>query len=106
MNSCRKNKLAIRRWLPIHIINKSSVDDISTRSGESIQNLQFRPNIVLSGIPAFIEDRFTRLNINGSEWSFAKKCVRCIMTTLKPNEFIFNKEPLKHLPLIANTRIK
>ena len=93
----QKTSLQYVDGYPIHIINKSSVDDISTRSGESIQNLQFRPNIVLSGIPAFIEERFSRLIINGSEWSFAKKCVRCIMTTLRPNEFIFNKEPLKTL---------
>ena len=82
---------------PIHVINKESVTDLSNKIGYKVEPLQFRPNIIIADLPPFKEDYISKIYASEKEFYFAKKCVRCIMTTLKPNNSNFQKEPLKTL---------
>lgn len=93
----QKTKLNFVDGYPIHLINKASVTDLSHKIGENIDSLQFRPNIIIADLPPFKEDSISKVYMAEKEFYFAKKCVRCIMTTLKPNSSIFQKEPLKTL---------
>ena len=92
-----KTKLNFVDGYPIHVINKESVTDLSNKIGYKVEPLQFRPNIIIADLPPFKEDYISKIYASEKEFYFAKKCVRCIMTTLKPNNSNFQKEPLKTL---------
>eukprot|EP00128_Syssomonas_multiformis_P007292 Colp12_sorted_trinity150504_noHs@15124 len=64
----------------------------------SVQMWRFRPNIVVSGTPAFDEDSWAAVRISGLQLRNLKPCTRCQMTTV--NQLTGKKEstqPLKQL---------
>lgn len=82
---------------PLHLVNMASVRDLSERCQEFIDHSQFRANICLDFLEPYAEDQIERIVINGIIFQFVKPCDRCVMTTLRPYEALFNKEPLKTL---------
>ena len=56
---------------------------------------RFRPNIVISGAEPFAEDRWRKIEIGCHIFHLQKRCKRCKMTTVIPDEGIFGgTEPL------------
>jgi len=48
---------------------------------EPIPMERFRPNIVLTGLSAFAEDRIETLQVGGITLHLVKPCTRCIITS-------------------------
>ncbi|WP_219615391.1 MOSC N-terminal beta barrel domain-containing protein, partial [Aeromonas salmonicida] len=84
---------------PLLLISQSSLDDLNLRSDALHQMSQFRTNLVATGTRPFEEDSWVRIRIGEVEFSVAKPCSRCIMTTVEAGTDRFNalKEPLATL---------
>jgi uncharacterized protein len=66
---------------PILVCNRASLDDLNTRMPEPIPIERFRPNIVLTGLPAFAEDRVSSLQVGTVTLTLVKPCTRCVITS-------------------------
>jgi uncharacterized protein len=66
---------------PILVCNRASLADLNTRMPVPIPMERFRPNIVLTGLAAFEEDRIERLQIGPITLTLVKPCTRCIITS-------------------------
>jgi uncharacterized protein YcbX len=55
---------------------------------------RFRPNVVVSGAPAWAEDGWRRLRIGPVVFRNVKGCDRCVMTTVDPDTAAKGHEPL------------
>lgn len=58
---------------------------------------RFRPNLVVSGAPAWAEDRWRRVRIGETTFRSAKACDRCVLTLTDPDTLVKTKEPLYSL---------
>jgi uncharacterized protein YcbX len=59
--------------------------------------MRFRPNVVVSGAPAWAEDGWRRLRIGAAEFRAVKGCDRCVLTTIDPETAVKGKEPIATL---------
>lgn len=91
---------------PILVIAQASLDDLNGRLQDPIPMNRFRPNIVLSGKEAFVEDRMGSFTINGIPFAGVKPCARCVMTTIDQATAVPGKEPLKTLSAYRNRNNK
>lgn len=67
---------------PIHLVNLASVRDLNSRLEDSLPKLdaiRFRPNVILSGPPAFEEDAWKRISLGDKEYYTSCRTVRCKM---------------------------
>jgi hypothetical protein len=55
---------------------------------------RFRPNLVVSGVPAWEEDRWRRVRIGSATFRSVKACDRCVLTLVDPETATKTKEPL------------
>jgi uncharacterized protein YcbX len=55
---------------------------------------RFRPNVVVSGTPAWAEDGWRRLRIGPVGFRAVKGCGRCVLTTVDPDTAAKGHEPL------------
>jgi len=55
---------------------------------------RFRPNVVVSGAPAWAEDGWTSITIGAVHFRAVKACDRCVFTTIDPDTAIKGREPL------------
>jgi uncharacterized protein YcbX len=65
-------------WL---LISEASLEDLNSRLSRKLPMNRFRPNIVVSGLPPFGEDRIHEIVADGVRLRRAKGCARCIVTT-------------------------
>jgi uncharacterized protein YcbX len=65
-------------WL---LASEASLEDLNSRLQRQIPMNRFRPNIVVSGLPPFGEDRLHELTAGPVRLRRAKPCTRCIVTT-------------------------
>jgi uncharacterized protein YcbX len=56
--------------------------------------IRFRPNVVVSGAPAWAEDNWRLIRIGGVRFRVAKSCARCVLTTVHPVTGLKGREPL------------
>lgn len=70
---------------PSLIISQASLDSFNTKLEQPISMAHFRPNIVISDCPAYAEDEWRAIKINGITFSLVKPCSRCIIPTIEPN---------------------
>ncbi|SOE23431.1 hypothetical protein SAMN06298216_3820 [Spirosomataceae bacterium TFI 002] len=82
---------------PILIISEESLADLNERLEETVEMLRFRPNLVISGLPAYGEDMLTLIKTPTVTLLGVKNCGRCIMVTNDLNKGKLSKEPLKTL---------
>lgn len=85
-----------------HAFSAASVENLNEHlSGKNCVTdaRNFRPNIVISGLPAFDEDRWLQIRINKTELICYKPCTRCVLTTVNPDTGEKNKDmqPLREL---------
>ena len=66
---------------PILVCNRASLADLNTRMPVPIPMERFRPNMVLTGLTAFEEDRIEALQIGPITLALVKPCTRCIITS-------------------------
>ncbi|CAG5005877.1 putative protein YcbX [Dyadobacter sp. CECT 9275] len=82
---------------PFLLISQESLDDLNTRLQVPVTMLRFRPNFVVAGATAYLEDELNKISISGIEFSLVKPCSRCVLTTIDPVTADKGSEPLKTL---------
>ncbi|MEV7413985.1 MOSC N-terminal beta barrel domain-containing protein [Streptomyces sp. NPDC089919] len=89
---------------PVMVANSASLDALNsliaegTRAEEGpLPMNRFRPNVVVSGAPAWAEDHWRRLAVGGVEFRVARTCGRCVITTTDQATAERGKEPLRTL---------
>lgn len=95
---------------PVLLANTASLADLNDRIAESgslegpLPMTRFRPNIVISGAPAWIEDGWTggRIRIGAVEFRVPKRCGRCVVTTTDQETGDRGREPLRTLAQFRN----
>ncbi|TAG49214.1 MAG: MOSC domain-containing protein [Betaproteobacteria bacterium] len=92
---------------PVLVTNQASLDDLNRRANRSAERAlpmnRFRPNVVLSGLPAWDEDHIDTLTVGSSLLKLVKPCVRCeITTTDQATGSRLSDEPLNTLARFRN----
>lgn len=83
---------------PLLIISEASLVDLNSRLAEPLPMNRFRPNIVISGVEPYAEDRIQDLHSNGVRLRISKPCVRCVITTTDQMQGVVKgDEPLRTL---------
>jgi uncharacterized protein YcbX len=67
---------------PILVCNEASLEDLNHRMPQRIPMERFRPNIVVSGLPAWAEDRLDTLRIGAITLRLVKPCTRCTIPSV------------------------
>ena len=82
-------------WL---VLSQASLDDLNTRLPEALPMNRFRPNIVVTGVPPYAEDRAHELQIGSVILRLVKPCTRCAIPTTDQNTAERkNDQPLRAL---------
>lgn len=70
----------------LHIVNLASVRELERDIGRPVNPLRFRPNVVLAGLPAWIELGWTgtSLGLGEARLSVFKRTARCAATNVDP----------------------
>ena len=84
---------------PILLTSEASLEALNNRMIIPVGMNRFRPNLVVSGSPAFAEDEWKYLKIGACEFEISHHCSRCTLTTIDSSnpEKGISKEPLKTL---------
>ncbi|MEP6599967.1 MAG: MOSC N-terminal beta barrel domain-containing protein [Actinomycetota bacterium] len=64
---------------------------------EPMSMTRFRPNVVVAGTPAWVEDGWRRLRIGAVHFRAVKACDRCVFTTIDPVTAQKGTEPIATL---------
>ncbi len=89
---------------PLLLLGEASLDDLNTRLGSPVLMNRFRPNLVVSGSPAYAEDGWTKICIGGATFHGVRACDRCgLITVDQAAGEATGPEPLKTL---ASYRLK
>jgi uncharacterized protein YcbX len=67
---------------PVLVTNQASLDDLAQRMGASLTMNAFRPNVVLGGLPPWVEDRIGRVDIGPVSLRLCKPCTRCVIPSI------------------------
>ena len=73
---------------PLHILNLASVRDLSAKQPADAPRLsarRFRPNIIVSGPPAYEEDRWKKINVGDETFFVACRTGRCRLPNTDPD---------------------
>lgn len=84
---------------PILLLSEASLADLNSKMNHTIDYRHFRPNIVISGNPAFSEDEWQQIRIGECIFTINQSCERCVFTTINPDtlEKHPQQEPLRTL---------
>lgn len=82
---------------PLLLISQESLDDLNSRLGDPLPMNRFRPNLVVSGLGPFGEDRVRTLRIGDVVIDLVKPCGRCVLTTVDQSLGVKGREPLRTL---------
>jgi uncharacterized protein len=81
-----------------HLLGEGSLHDLNQRLATPVSLECFRPNLVISGAPAYAEDTWRTLRINQHLFHVVKPCDRCAIIIVDPIKGIMTgKEPLATL---------
>ncbi|RCN25916.1 MOSC domain protein, partial [Ancylostoma caninum] len=71
---------------PYLVVNEASIKILADVVGLTIKETidRFRPNLVVRGIPPFLEDTAKYMFIDGFRFEVIKKCTRCEMICVNP----------------------
>lgn len=67
---------------PLLVCNEASLVDLNTRLRQPIPMERFRPNLVLSGLPAWAEDRIDSFTMGAVRLRLVKPCTRCTIPSI------------------------
>ncbi|RNL55780.1 MOSC domain-containing protein [Pedobacter jejuensis] len=82
---------------PCLIIGQSALDNLNSKLQMPIKMDRFRPNFVITGGEAHVEDSFKDFTIGEVSFSAVKPCARCVLITVDQQTAIKSAEPLKTL---------
>lgn len=86
---------------PLHILNLASVQDVGSRlrkEAPRLSALNFRPNIIITGLEPYAEDAWKQIRIGKHEYYVSCRTVRCLLPNVDQNTGVADKvEPNKTL---------
>lgn len=82
---------------PFLLISEESLTDLNGRLATPVPMNRFRPNLVIEGGVAFIEDSLREFALNGIRFRVVKPCDRCVVTTTDQETAERRVEPLRTL---------
>ena len=84
---------------PFLLMNERSFHDLQNRCPAGLRIEQFRPNLVVSGAPAWDEDTWSVIRVGEVTFDVAKPCSRCVLTTVSTERGVAHPagEPMKTL---------
>jgi uncharacterized protein YcbX len=82
---------------PILIISEESLSDLNARLSTEVPMNRFRPNLVVSGLPAYGEDRLDMLTAGDIVLKLVKPCARCRVVCTDQANGAVGREPLRTL---------
>ncbi len=82
---------------PLLMISQESLDLLNSKLEKPVGMLRFRPNLVITGGDAHVEDQKAKFTIDSCVFEGVKPCSRCVVTTIEPNTAIKRPEPLRTL---------
>jgi len=91
------DRVSLADGYPLLLTTMASLDDLNSRLEEPVPMSRFRPNVVISGVPAFAEDTWAELVLGEVPFRAPKLCDRCVMTTVNAKTGEASKEPLRTL---------
>jgi uncharacterized protein len=98
------DRVSLADGYPLLLTARESLDAlndlVTERSGGAdgpLSMIRFRPNLVVSGGPAWAEDDWRRVRIGDAVFRMVKRCARCVFTTVDPDTGERCKEPLRTL---------
>ncbi|KAH9158016.1 hypothetical protein AeRB84_000151 [Aphanomyces euteiches] len=89
--------VAFANELPILLSAAASLESIQTELKRPITIERFRPNIVVSGCPAWADDTWRDFEIGGLRFRNVKPCPRCIKPSIDPATGIKDDETLSNI---------
>jgi len=79
---------------PLLVCNRASLEDLNQRLPQRLSMERFRPNIVISGLPAWAEDAVDTLTLGAVMLRLVKPCLRCSIPSLDPRSGEPSTDPL------------
>ncbi len=92
--------------LPLLLVSSGSYAALQERLEEPVDQLRFRPNIIVSSLESFAEDTWAELKIGEVSLSGAKPCARCPLVNVDPSTGESDKKTLKALALFRTLNHK
>jgi uncharacterized protein YcbX len=72
-------------------------DRLIAQGEDALPMNRFRPNLVISGCPAFAEDQWPRFRIGSVTFHAGGRCIRCSIPTIDQVTAERGREPLRTL---------
>jgi uncharacterized protein len=76
--------LAFPDGYPLLVCNQSSLEDLNRRLAQPITIERFRPNVVVTGLAAWAEDRIDTISVGEVTLRLVKPCTRCTIPSRDP----------------------
>lgn len=91
------DQVAFSDGFPFLIISENSLAELNRQMQLDMTMARFRPNLVVSGCPAYDEDSWREIRIGSIDFRLPKPCSRCAIPTIDPETAQTGKEPLTTL---------
>ncbi|MDD5276692.1 MAG: MOSC domain-containing protein [Methylovulum sp.] len=91
------DQVAFADGFPFLIISENSLASLNNEMRLDLPMSRFRPNLVISGCPAYAEDSWREIKIGEINFRLPKPCSRCSIPTIDPATAKVGKEPLTTL---------
>ncbi len=91
------DNVAFSDGFPFLIISEDSLVSLNREMQLNLPMIRFRPNLVISGCPAYAEDSWREISIGTIDFRLPKPCSRCAIPTIDPETAQAGKEPLRTL---------
>jgi len=83
---------------PIMLVNQSTLDDLNEKIADPVPVERFRPNIVVGGLDAYVEDQMTVISNEQCRFTHVTGCERCTIVNVDHvTGKVQGKEPLNKL---------
>lgn len=76
------DRVSFADGFPVLLAATGSLHDLNARLEAPIPMRRFRPNVEISGAPAWVEDCWRRIRIGEVVFRLPKPCSRCVVTTV------------------------
>ena len=91
------DRVSFSDGFPFLIISENSLTSLNQAMGLSVPMSRFRPNLVITGCPAYAEDYWREITIGNIDFRLPKPCSRCSVPTIDQETGKIGKEPLTTL---------
>jgi uncharacterized protein YcbX len=91
------DQVAFADGFPFLLIAENSLVALNQAMRLNLSMARFRPNLVITGCPAYAEDSWREIRIGEIDFRLPKPCSRCSVPTIDPDTATLSKEPLTTL---------